>query len=74
MGVGEAEWGRKEWEHMNSLATYPQPRAPTCTHVNLLVFIAQQEVLEQRLLLQRFQEHEVLHPHTAFQESHVPRG
>lgn len=45
-----------------------------CTHINLPVFIAQLEVLQQRLLFQGFQEHEVLHPHGTFQESHIQRG
>lgn len=52
----------------------PQPGAATGTHINLLVFIALLEVLEQRPLLQGFQEHKVLHPHRAFQKSHVQRG
>lgn len=58
--------GQREWEHVNSLATHPQSRAPIYTHINLFVFIAQLEVLEQRLLLQGFQEHKVLHPHGIF--------
>lgn len=43
------------------------------THINLLLFIAQLEVPDQRLLLQGFQEHKVLHPHRTFQKGHVQR-
>lgn len=59
---------------MNSLATWPQAGAPVSTHINLPVLIAQLEVLDQRLLLQGFQEHKVLHPNGPFQESHVQRS
>lgn len=46
-------------------------RGPTCTHINLFVLIAQLEVLEHRLFLQGFQEHEILHPYGIFPKSHV---
>lgn len=49
----------------------PPSGAPTCTHINLFVLIAQLEVLEHRLFLQGFQEHEILHPYGTFPEIHV---
>lgn len=49
---------------------YPTAWPPQQAHINLFVFVTKSEVLDQRLLVQGFQEDEVLHPHRTFQERH----
>lgn len=52
---------------------YPTAWHPCRAHINFLVFVTKLEVLDQRVLVQGFQEDKVLHPHGAFQERHVKR-